>query len=83
MVPPFSCVRPSFAWRAAVVNRGSSILSVNDVPELREVFARFAIESVTTRYTISGGKWSEVAEIIVTGPGRGFAPSVPDLLASL
>jgi DNA adenine methylase len=62
---------------------GKFILSVNDVPELRDVFARFAIEGVTTRYTISGGKWSEVAEIIVTGAGRNVAPSVPDLLAGL
>jgi DNA adenine methylase len=37
---------------------GRFILSVNDVPEMREVFGRFSIESVATRYTITGGKWS-------------------------
>jgi hypothetical protein len=33
----------------------------------------------STRYTISGGKWSDVAEIIVTGPGRNAVKGVPDL----
>jgi hypothetical protein len=42
---------------------------MNDVPDMRDVFARFAVESVSTRYTIAHGKWSDVAEII--GPGRG------------
>jgi DNA adenine methylase len=60
---------------------GKFILSVNDVPEMREVFARFAIESVATRYTVAGGKWSDVAEIVVTGPGRDTIAAVPDLLS--
>jgi hypothetical protein len=47
---------------------GKFMLSVNDVPETRDAFARFGVESVATRYTIAGGKWSDVAEIIVTGP---------------
>jgi hypothetical protein len=34
-----------------------------------DVFARFAIGSIATRYTVTGGKWSDVAEIIVTGSG--------------
>jgi DNA adenine methylase len=46
---------------------GKFILSVNDVPETREIFRRFAIESVETRYTISG-RWSDVTEVMVTGP---------------
>jgi DNA adenine methylase len=60
---------------------GRFILSVNDVPEMREVFARFGIERVSTRYTVAGGKWSDVAEIIVTGPGRDAIAPVPDLLS--
>jgi DNA adenine methylase len=60
---------------------GRFILSVNDVPEMREVFARFGIERVSTRYTVAGGKWSDVAEIIVTGPGREAIAPVPDLLS--
>jgi DNA adenine methylase len=60
---------------------GRFILSVNDVPETREIFARFAIERVATRYTIAGGKWSDVAEIVVTGPGKDAVPRAPDLLS--
>jgi len=59
---------------------GRFILSVNDMPETREVFARFAIEKVSTRYTLAGGKWSDVAEIVVTGPGKESIPPARDLL---
>lgn len=27
-------------------------------------------KSITTRYTIAGGEWSEAAEILVMGPGQ-------------
>lgn len=60
---------------------GKFMLSVNDVPETRAAFARFRIESVATRYTVAGGKWSDVAEIIVTGPGADALPPVRDLLS--
>lgn len=60
---------------------GRFILSVNDVPETRDAFARFAIEGVATRYTVAGGKWSDVAEIIVTGPSAGPLPTPRDLLS--
>jgi len=62
---------------------GKFILSVNDVPEMRDVFARFAIESVATRYTVAGGKCSDVSEIIVSGPGREVIAPVPDLLSGV
>jgi DNA adenine methylase len=60
---------------------GRFILSVNDVPETRDAFARFAIESVATRYTVAGGKWSDVAEIIVRGPAREPLATMRDLLS--
>jgi DNA adenine methylase len=60
---------------------GKFILSVNDVPETREDFARFAVEGVSTRYTISG-KWSEVEEIVVTGPSPEPFEKPPDDLLS-
>jgi DNA adenine methylase len=63
--------------------KGRFILSVNDVPEMREVFARFSVESVSTRYTIAGGKWAEVAEIVVTGPAPGAVPPAADLLSGI
>ncbi|MGC2781600.1 MAG: DNA adenine methylase, partial [Bradyrhizobium sp.] len=59
---------------------GKFMLSVNDVPETREVFADYAIEAVTTRYTISG-QWSDVAEILVTGPSPDRFVTTPDLLS--
>jgi DNA adenine methylase len=63
--------------------KGRFILSVNDVPEMRDAFARFSIESVSTRYTVAGGEWSDVAEIIVTGPAPGSIPPAPDLLSGI
>jgi len=57
---------------------GKFILSVNDVPETRKIFRRFAIETVATRYTVSG-KWSDVTEIVVTGPSAGPLPAWCDL----
>ncbi|WP_315759270.1 MULTISPECIES: DNA adenine methylase [unclassified Bradyrhizobium] len=74
--------RPDFAALAARLSgiSGRFMLSVNDVSETREAFARFAIEPVSTRYTISG-KWTEVAEILVTGPSREPLPVARDLLS--
>jgi DNA adenine methylase len=68
------------AVRLAAIS-GRFILSVNDVPETRDAFARFAIESVATRYTVAGGKWSDVAEIVVTGPAREPLAAARDLLS--
>lgn len=68
------------AVRLAAIS-GRFIMSVNDVPEMREAFARFAIESVATRHTVAGGKWSDVAEIVVTGPAREPLAVVQDLLS--
>jgi DNA adenine methylase len=68
------------AWDLSKIT-GKFILSVNDVRETREIFGRFAIESVGTRYTIAGGKWSDVTEIIVSGPSAEPFPTAPDLLS--
>ncbi len=76
-------VRADFAAVAArlAAIAGSFILSVNDVPETREIFAAFSIETVGTRYTIAGGQWSDVSELIVTGPRLGGLPPPRDLLS--
>jgi len=58
---------------------GRFMLSVNDLAETRAIFARFAIEAVSTRYTVSG-KWTDVAEILVTGPSAEPLPTVRDVL---
>ncbi len=60
---------------------GRFLLTVNDVPEMRDVFGRFAIEALQTRYTIAGGEWSEVSEILVAGPGADAIAPPPDLLS--
>ncbi|WP_316979900.1 DNA adenine methylase [Shumkonia mesophila] len=49
--------------------QGSFILSLNDVPEVRRIFAGFAIEAVETAYSISrqaDGR-GKVGEVIITG----------------
>jgi len=51
--------------------RGRFVLSLNDVPGVREVFAGFAMERVETTYSIAGGAGSgrgKVAEVLITNP---------------
>lgn len=55
--------------------RGQFILSLNDVPEVREIFRGFSIESVQTRYSINNKLGSKrVGEVLITpaaiGAGR-------------
>ncbi|MBE0532522.1 MAG: DNA adenine methylase [Rhodospirillales bacterium] len=51
--------------------QGSFILSLNDVPEVRRIFAGFAIEAVETSYSIGkdAGSRGRVGEVIITGGG--------------
>jgi hypothetical protein len=61
---------------------GDAAAYIGGKRRLGEVFARFGIESVATRYTIAGGKGIDVAEIIVTGPSPHEAmPPARDLLS--
>lgn len=46
--------------------KGRFILSLNDVPEVRDVFGRFAIESVATTYTMAKDNAKKVREVIIT-----------------
>lgn len=47
--------------------QGRFILSLNDRPEVREIFAGFALEAVDTTYTISGGaKATKAGELIIS-----------------
>lgn len=47
--------------------RGRFILSINDHPEIRRLFAGFAIEEVDTRYTVGGQeKARQVTELIIS-----------------
>jgi DNA adenine methylase len=48
--------------------KGRFILSLNDHPEVRRVFARFAFEEAETTYTVGGGsKAKTVGELVITG----------------
>lgn len=60
-----------FAEMADVVGslKGRFILSLNDHPEVRAIFARFAIEAVETTYQVSGnGRAQKAHELIISTP---------------
>lgn len=46
--------------------KGRFILSINDVPPVRKIFARFRLAAVPVTYTVSRGKGRRVRELIVT-----------------
>ena len=52
--------------------KGLFLLSINDVPEIRQAFAGFWMQEVKTTYTIAGGS-SAAAELLIAReePGRG------------
>lgn len=47
---------------------GRFILSINNAPEIRELFARFTIEEVALSYRVSG-KVRPARELIISGGG--------------
>ena len=47
--------------------KGRFILSINDVPAIREAFDGFAMEEVGLRYTVGGGKGQAARELIISG----------------
>jgi DNA adenine methylase len=47
--------------------KGSFILSINDVPEIRETFAGFSMDQVELRYSVSSGK-GQLAKELIIGP---------------
>ncbi len=54
--------------------KGKFILSLNDTPGVREVFANFNIEAVKTRYSINPAKSGPVGEVLITNfkaPSKG------------
>jgi DNA adenine methylase len=46
--------------------KGKFVLSLNDRPEVREVFANFNIEAIKTRYSINATKGQQVGEVLIT-----------------
>lgn len=47
--------------------KGRFILSLNDRPEVREIFARFSIDGVSTSYGITNRGQAPAREVIITG----------------
>ena len=45
--------------------KGKAIVSLNDHPEIRRVFADFQMDAVPINYTVSGGKGVERTEVII------------------
>lgn len=51
--------------------KGRFLMSINDVPDIREIFAWAKIEEVTTTYTIAGkGQGKPAAELLIRGGPR-------------
>jgi DNA adenine methylase len=46
--------------------KGNFILSINDVPDIREVFSGFHIDEVRLNYSISQGTGKRVGELIIS-----------------
>jgi DNA adenine methylase len=46
--------------------KGRFILSINDVPEIREILSRFDILEVPLNYTVATGKSVPAKELMVT-----------------
>lgn len=63
--------REEFAAMAEQLARlkGRFILSLNDRPQVREIFSRFRIESVRTHYGLAGRGMQAAGEVIITGGG--------------
>ena len=63
--------RADFARLAEMLRgiRGRFILSINDRPEIREMFGWAAVEEVGTRYSPNAGADRRVTELLVSGGG--------------
>lgn len=46
--------------------RGKFLLSINDRPEIRELFAAFRFEEVSLKYTVSAGSSTDAKELFIT-----------------
>ncbi len=56
--------------------KGTFILSINDTPEVRQIFAGFDMEGVHLTYTIGSDAPKDVKELIITPAGLPRAESV-------
>jgi DNA adenine methylase len=61
--------RADFAAPAKRLRRlkGTFVLSINDLPDVRKVFADFKLAPVSLTYTITGGRGTPAKELIIAG----------------
>lgn len=45
--------------------KGKAIISLNDHPDIRKVFARYHMETTEIKYTVGGGKGTEASEVLI------------------
>lgn len=59
--------RDDFTTLATLLEKvkGKFLMSLNDTPGVREVFANFKFESIQTRYSVSAGKNQQVGEVLI------------------
>ena len=55
--------------------KGKFLLSINDRPEIREMFAWADIEAVTTTYSVAGGEYAAPAAELLIGRGVDLTPA--------
>lgn len=60
--------KDQFTALAAALGRvkGQFLVSLNDCPEVREIFAGFTIEAVSAHYSLSGGTGVTAGEVFIT-----------------
>ncbi|PZU19592.1 MAG: DNA methyltransferase [Shinella sp.] len=56
--------------------KGRFMISLNDRPEVREIFCRYPMTPVSLTYTIRGGEGKEVGEVVILD---GKEPAIPNL----
>lgn len=73
--------RADFARLAEILGeiKGTFVLSINDVPDVRRIFAAFDQEEVELTYTIGSAGPSEARELIITPKGQGRVVRAPML----
>ncbi len=55
--------------------KGKAIVSLNDHPDIRRIFARFQMETVPIQYTVGGGKGVDRNEVIIYSWDRASEPT--------
>ncbi|MBL3601310.1 MAG: DNA adenine methylase [gamma proteobacterium endosymbiont of Lamellibrachia anaximandri] len=62
---------------------GMMIISVNNIPEMREVFAGLHMDTKPIKYTVGGGAGSEAEELLIWNDNTEQAPKITGTPMSL